>query len=74
MKKQLDKADEDEQKETPSNAKEKVEVLYCHNQIPFDFLKQTVFYEIRSLGKYKSNFYASSFITDIFRPPKLILI
>ena len=74
LKKQLDKADEDEQKETPTNAKEKVEVLYCHNQIPFDFLKQTVFYEIRSLGKYKSNFYASSFITDIFRPPKLNLI
>ena len=74
LKKQLDKADEDEQKQTPTNAKEKVEVLYCHNQIPFDFLKQTVFYEIRSLGKYKSNFYASSFITDIFRPPKLILI
>ena len=74
LKKQLDKADEEEQKQAPTNAKEKVEVLYCHNQIPFDFLKQIVCYKIRSLGKYKSNFYASSFITDIFRPPKLNLI
>lgn len=74
LKKQLDKADEEEQKQTPTSSKEKVEVLYCYNQTPFDFLKQTVFYEIRSLGKYKSNFYASSFITDIFRPPKLNLI
>jgi hypothetical protein len=58
LKKQLDKADKEEQKQTPINTKEKVEV----------------FYESCILGKYKSDFYASSFITDIFRPPKLNLI
>jgi hypothetical protein len=74
LKKQLDKADEREQKQTPKTQKEKVEVLYCYNQTPFDFLKLIVFYENRNLGAYKSNFYATSFITDIFHPPKLNLV
>jgi hypothetical protein len=74
LKKQLDKANEEEQKQAPNNIKEKVEVLYCSIQKPFDFLKQTVFYEKQSLGNYNSGFYISSFISDIFRPPKLNLI
>lgn len=74
LKKQLDKADDEEKKQTQTNKKEKVEVLYFHNQIPFAFLKQIVFYDSRSLGKYKSDFFATPFITDIFQPPKTILI
>jgi hypothetical protein len=74
LKKQLDKADEEEQKQTPTNTKEKVEVLYYHLQTPFYFFKQTIFYEKQSLGNYNTGFYISSFISDIFRPPKLILI
>jgi hypothetical protein len=74
LKKQLDKADEKEQKQAPTNTKEKVEVLYCYTQMPFDFLKQVVFYEKQSLGNYNTGFYISSFISDIFRPPKLNLI
>jgi hypothetical protein len=74
LKKQLDKADEEEQKQAPTNTKEKLEVLYCSIQKPFDFLKQTVFYKKQSLGNYNTGFYISSFISDIFRPPKLNLI
>jgi hypothetical protein len=74
LKKQLDKSDQEEQKQTPTNTKEKVEVLFCHNQIPFDLLKQNIFFVSCSLGKYKSDFYTSSLITDIFRPPKRNLI
>lgn len=73
LKKQLDKAEE-EQKQVPTNTKEKVESLYCHNQLPFDFLKQTVFDEKQSLNRYRTDFFISYFITDIFRPPKLNLI
>lgn len=74
LKKQLEKADEEEQKQAPTNTKEKVEVLYCQNQSPFDFLKVTVFYENQTLNNYDFDFYSTSFITDIFRPPKTILI
>ncbi len=74
LKKQIDNSDQKEQKQIPTNTKEKVEVLYCYNQIPFDFLIQNVFYEMRSLGEYKSDFYAYLFNTDIYRPPKINLI
>ena len=74
LKKQLEKADEEEQKQAPTNTKEKVEVLYCQNQTPFDFLKVTVFYENQTLNNYDFDFYSTSFITDIFRPPKTIVI
>jgi hypothetical protein len=74
LKKQLDKADEEEQKQAPTNIKEKVEVLYCQTQRPFDFLKAVLFYENQTLGNYACDFYSSSFITNIFRPPKTILI
>ena len=74
LKKQLDKADEEEQKQAPTNIKEKVEVLYCQTQRPFDFLKATLFNENKALGNYDCDFYSTSFITDIFRPPKTSLI
>lgn len=72
LKKQLDKANEEEQKQAPTNTKE--EVLYCLNQISFDFLKQTIFIESKSLGKYKPNFYSSLFISNIYQPPNLNFI
>jgi hypothetical protein len=74
LKKQLDKADEEEKKQAPTNTKEKVEVLYCHTQTPFYFKMRNAFFEKHCLGKYKPDFYSTSFITDIFRPPKLNLI
>jgi hypothetical protein len=74
LKKQLEKADEEEQKQAPTNTKEKIELLYCYQEKPFDFKKYNFFYEKLSIGKYKLDFYTTSFITDIFRPPKLNLI
>jgi len=73
LKKQLEQADQEEQKQTPPNLKEKVEVLYCQTRPPFDFLKATLFYENKALANYDCDFYSSSFITDIFRPPKNFL-
>jgi hypothetical protein len=74
LKKQLDKVDEEEKKQVPTNPKEKVEVLYCHDQGWVNLLKQTLFYENSSVAEYKSDFYANSFIEDIFIPPKRNLI
>jgi hypothetical protein len=74
LKKQLAEADKQEQKQTPQNLKEKVEILYCQTQPPFGFLKATLFYKNQSLNNYECDFYSSSFITDIFRPPKTSLI
>jgi hypothetical protein len=71
--KKLEKAEKEEQKQTPPNLKEKVEVLYCQTRPPFDFLKATLFYENKALANYDCDFYSSSFITDIFRPPKNFL-
>lgn len=74
LKKQLDKADEEEQKQAPTNQKDKYEVLYCHFAKPYDFLKYTDIYLSKINSAYENSFHTSSFITDIFRPPKLNLI
>lgn len=74
LKKQLDKADEEEQKQAPTNQKEKYEVLYCYFSKPYDFLKYADNYLSKLNGSYQNGFYSSSHITDIFRPPKLNLI
>lgn len=74
LKKQLDKADEEEQKQAPTAQKEKIEVLYCHTNKPYDFLKFADDYLSKLNASYQNDFYNSSHITDIFRPPKLNLI
>lgn len=74
MKKQLDKAGEDEQKQAPTAQKEKYEVFYCQCAKPYDHLKLADTYLSILNAGYDNNFHPSSFISDIFRPPKLILI
>jgi hypothetical protein len=74
LKKQLEKADEEEQKQAPTNTKEKVEVLYCHNLTSFSIEKRNIFAETKkSFFDYQFHF-SSSYNTDIFRPPKFSLI
>jgi hypothetical protein len=74
LKKQLDKADEEEQKQTPTAQKDKYEVLFCHFTKSNDFLKYTDIYQCKLNSTYENSFHTSSFITDIFRPPKTSLI
>jgi hypothetical protein len=74
LKKQLDKADEEEKKQAPTNTKEKVEVLYCHNLTNFSICRKIYFADKKqSFFDYKFQ-YSSSYHTDIFRPPKFSLI
>ncbi|MDX1903775.1 MAG: hypothetical protein SFU27_06405 [Thermonemataceae bacterium] len=74
LKKQLDKADEEEQKQAPTNQKEKYEILYCYFSKPYDFIKYADIHLNKLNAAYENSFHTSSFITDIFRPPKLNLI
>ena len=74
LKKQLDKLNKEEKKQAPSAAKDKYEVLYSHLVIPFNFLKYPEIYLSKLNSAYNNSFHTISFITDIFRPPKLNLI
>lgn len=74
LKKQLDKADEEEQKQAPTTQKEKYEVLYCYSAKQFDFLEYVDTYQSKLNSSYANEFYNSSFISDIFHPPQANLI
>ena len=74
LKKQLDKTDEEEQKQVPNSLKEKSEVLYSHSLISLEPVNQAIFVSRNIISNYKPDFYSSSYITDIFHPPKLNLI
>jgi hypothetical protein len=72
--KKLKQADKDEEKQTPQTIKEKLEVLYCHNQANFN-VSQKLDFEVKkqSFFGYKFKNY-SSYQSTIFRPPIFNLI
>lgn len=73
LKKQLAKADEKEQEQTPSNQKEKYEVLYWHSQ-KSQFRPISLESYLRKLKPYgRKDLYTHSFTASIDRPPKLQL-
>ena len=71
---QLKKAEEQEEKQAPSSKKERLEVVYFLLKSPFDFLSLAIDRTDKSNLTYVDEIYTSSFIMDIFHPPKLILI
>jgi hypothetical protein len=70
---QLKKAEEQEEK-APVNKKERIEVGYYYSKSSFDFHFYTDCLESKLNAAFVDEFYTSSFIADIFRPPKLDLI
>ena len=72
--KKLKQADKEEEKQTPQTIKEKLEVLYCHNQANFN-VNQKLYFEVKkqSFFCYKFQNY-SSFQSTLFRPPIFCLI
>ena len=68
LKKQLEKADEEEQKQAPTNTKEKVEVLYSQNHSalflfnPVTEEKSTTYYSFHLSEKH---------LHSVFHPPKV---
>ncbi len=71
---QLKKAEEQEEKQAPTNKKERLEVIYCYSENLSDFLPFIDDYKSKLKPAYENEFYHSSFIPDIFHPPKLYLI
>jgi|TARA_B110000116_G_C16628952_1_gene487367 hypothetical protein len=71
---QLKKAEEREEKQAPTNKKERLEVVYYYSKSTFDFTIYTDCFVSKLNPACIDDFYRSSFIADIFRPPKLDLI
>jgi len=71
---QLKKAEEQEEKQAPSSKKERLEVVYFYPNNPFDFLSLAEDQTDNLNLTYIDEIYTSSFIIDIFHPPKLNLI
>lgn len=71
---QLKKAEEQEEKQTPANKKERLEVVYYYAKSSFDFLFYTNCLASKLNPACVDEFYTSFFIDDIFRPPKFNLI
>lgn len=70
----LKKLEEQEKKQTPITKKENQErILYC-STIPTYFLHLSEVYLHKQKVTYRDEFYISSFLSDIYRPPKLNLI
>ncbi len=71
---QLKKAEEQEKQQAPASQKERLEVVHFFSKSSFDL----ILYPGSFVGKLNpacvDEFYTSSYITDIFRPPKLNLI
>jgi hypothetical protein len=72
--KKLKQAEKEEEKQIPQTIKEKLEVLYCHNQANYN-VSQKLDFEIKkqSFFGYKFQNY-SSYQSIIFRPPIFNLI
>jgi len=74
LSKQLKKAEEQEKKQAPTSKKERLEVVYYYAKSSFDFPIYTDCFVSKLNPACVDEFYTSSFIPDIFRPPKLHLI
>lgn len=70
----LKKIEEQEKKQTPITKKEIQErTLYC-SAIPIYILRLSEVYLHKQKVTYRDEFYFSSFLSDIYRPPKFNLI
>lgn len=70
----LKEAEEQEEKQAPTNKKERFEVVYYYDKSSFDFPINTDCFVSKLNPACVDEFYTSCFIADIFRPPKLNLI
>jgi hypothetical protein len=68
---QLKKAEEQEEKQAPTNKKERLEVLYYYAKSAFDFPSNIDCFVSKLNSACIDEFFTSSFIADVFHPPKL---
>ncbi|NLN95689.1 MAG: hypothetical protein GX128_05920 [Bacteroidales bacterium] len=70
LKKQLAKAEQEEQKQLPANLKEVIEWLYDHQYEFYGFLSNQTLANGEKLISCDNDLYVFSMITGIFRPPR----
>lgn len=70
----LKKAEEHEDKQAPTSKNERLEIIYYYSASIFDFSPLPEHFVGKLNPACVDASYASSFIADIFRPPKLDLI
>ena len=70
----LKEAEEQEEKQAPTSKKERLEVLYCYSKSSLGFPSFARKHKSKLNPAYENELYDSSFISDIFHPPTLILI
>ena len=68
--KQLKKAAEQGEKQTPTSKQERLEVVYFLSKSAFYFLSFSTDYLGKPTPVYENWFHDSSFIADVFHPPK----
>lgn len=74
LKKQLQKEDQEEQKQLPAGSKERFEVLSYRTITDLLYLKTFDEYPIKpAFPGWKCRLYASSYISGIFHPPQFII-
>lgn len=71
---QLKKAEEQEEKQAPTSKKERLEVVDYYSKSSFDFPFDTDCFISKLNPAGIDEFFTSSYIADIFRPPKFTLI
>jgi len=74
LSKKLKKAEEQEEKQVPISQKERLEVVYYYVKSSFEFLFDTDNFLSKLNRAYINEFHSFLLITDIFHPPKRILI
>ncbi len=74
LEQQFEKTEDQEEKQAPSDKKEQLEVPYCYSRTSYHFLSVSDHYRGKLSFDYVTEFYKSSFMADIFRPPKFNLI
>ena len=68
--KQLNKAEEQDNKQIPNSKKERVEIVLYHVKSDFELQKSTTTYRPKVKTTYHRENYNTVFLSPIFRPPK----
>ena len=71
---QLKKIQEQEEQQTPTNTQERLELVYYYHHASSSPLAFVDTINSKSNSTYVVDFYASSFIADVFHPPKQNLV
>ncbi|MBL6448249.1 hypothetical protein JMN32_18185 [Fulvivirga sp. 29W222] len=74
LSKELKKAEEKEDKQAPTSKEQRQKVVYYYVKSSFNGLIIAYRYLDQLNAAYNNSLYSSSFVVDIFRPPKLNLI